>query len=136
MKTEFLSVGFLMLGALARQTDGGVQHPINAATSERLPYATALHDFFRPINTCSPPRLRVFKSTSSGGRDLSSMLTFKYPVARFCWIEFVSPPVPVWGRQVDAFTQPEPVDKCPSTSNFRKGHLGRLEIPVAGGKAT
>lgn len=136
MKTGVLALALLSLGAAATQTQDNPQHPLSAATSERLPYAAALHDFFFPTNTCSPPNMRIYKSTSSGGHDLSSMLAFKYPAARYCWMEFFSPPVPAWGRQVDVFTQSQVVDRCPSTSNYRKGHLGRLEIPAGGGKAT
>lgn len=107
-------------------------------TSERQPQAAIIHDSYwgGPVNTCNQSTLRVFKSPSSGGHDLSTMLTFQYPGATNCWLEFDAPAVQRGGRQVDVYTQWAVVDQCPSTANNRDRNLGRLEIPESGGKAT
>ena len=52
-----------------------------AAPSERQPQAAVIHDSFwdGPVNTCNQSTPRVYQSLSSGGHDLSTMLTFPYP---------------------------------------------------------
>jgi len=111
------------------------QRPFMA--SERQPTTAVIHDTYwgGPSNSCNPSQLRVYKSTSSGGHDLTTMLTFKYPSGQYCWLEFYGPAISSGGRQVDVYTQWAYVDKCPSSGNNRDRNIGRLEIPAGGGKA-
>ncbi|KAK0720948.1 hypothetical protein B0H67DRAFT_609457 [Lasiosphaeris hirsuta] len=120
--------------------------PISSTTStpstskvlELQPATAVIHDGYwgPPGNTCGAKTLQIYKSPSSA-HALSTMLKFQYPSsAKYCWLEFVGPAVPAGsGREVDVFLQWAPVDACPSDGNRRDVQVGRLEIPVGGGKA-
>jgi len=132
------NIRLLILVAFVAATASPLNQIPLIATSERQPQAAVIHDNYwgGPVNTCNQSTLRVYKSPSSGGHDLSTMLTFQYPSATNCWLEFNTPPVQRGSRFVDVYTQWAIVDQCPSTGNNRDRNLGRLEIPESGGKAT
>ncbi|KAK5660043.1 hypothetical protein OQA88_13512 [Cercophora sp. LCS_1] len=117
----------------------GLPNPLS--TNELAPSTAVIHDtHWSSQNTCTPPSCRVYKSPTSNGHDLTTMLTFKYPAGfagKQCWLEFFVPQggVGTGGHLVDIFRQWQPVETCPSQGNNRDIQLGRMEIPVGGGKA-
>lgn len=124
------------LAALALPSPAGPNGP---KPLELQPSKIILHDTHWDVqNVCDPGLCRAYKSPTSNGHDLTTLLTFSYPAGfkgKTCWLEFATPAVSQGGT-VDIFTQWSPVNTCPSMGNNRDMQLGRMSVPWGGGKAT
>jgi len=85
---------------------------------------------------CNPRELNIHREEKTENNDVAVWLTFKYPPARSCWLEFIAPPPRTSGKPMDVIVTRQPkVADCPKKRSDPGQEIGRLRIPVGGGEA-